>query len=433
MKTLENKLLQEKYYIEHLDNGLKVILIPKNDFYTSYAILSVKYGSKDIEFVPYGKTEMVKSPEGIAHFLEHKLFECDEGVDVTNLFSSLGATVNAFTTIDQTAYLFSTTSDFDKNLELLLNFVQNPYFTDEGIKRERGIIEQELLMYLDNPSNRLYYGILQGFYQNNKIRNEIGGTVESIKEIDKDWLYTCYETFYQPSNMTLVVCGRFGLEQTLELIKKNQANKVFKKALPIIRSKYYEPLEIYQNESFIKMDVKIPRVATGIKFKYDTTNPKDSYKKFISLLMLASLYFDESSAYYEDMLQKGIINNSFGYSINYSKNYGYFYVELDTKQPTVFVNKIKEVFDIIKTVDIKKEDFESMKRTFVAGFISSFNSVEGIADMILYADLEDIDIFDKGEIRFNLTLEDVLNVREMFDTNNLATFTIYPEQENTQE
>lgn len=432
MKILENKLLQEKYYVETLDNGLKVILIPKNDFYTSYAILSVKYGSKDTEFIPYGKTEMVKSPEGIAHFLEHKLFECDEGVDVTNLFSNLGATVNAFTTIDQTAYLFSTTSDFDKNLELLLDFVQNPYFTEEGIIRERGIIEQELLMYLDNPSNRLYYGILQCFYQNNKIRNEIGGTVESIKEIDKEWLYTCYETFYQPSNMTLVLCGRFDLEKTLELVKNNQSSKTFRKALPIIRSTYTEPIEVYQKYSSISMDVKIPRVATGIKFIYNAKDVKDSYKKFISMLMLASLYFDESSLYYEEMLQKGIINNSFGYSINYSKNYGYFYVELDTKHPDAFINKLKEVFDIIKTSDIDNENFESMKRTFIAGFISSFNSVEGIADMILYADNEDIDIFDKGEIRFNITKEDVLNVRKMFDTTQLATFIIYP-KENTQE
>lgn len=427
MKEYKNDLLEEKYYIETLDNGLKLILVPKPEFYTSYGILSVKYGSKDTEFIPYGKTEYVISPEGIAHFLEHKLFERENGIDVTNLFSNLGASVNAFTTIDQTAYLFSTTSDFEKSLELLLDFVQKPYFSKKGINKERGIIEQELMMYLDNPSNRLYYGILQNFYKNNKIKNEIGGTVSSIKEIDETWLYTCHETFYQPSNMTLVVAGRFDINETLKLIKENQSKKEFKPYFKIIRKEVIEPKEINKTFDSIKMDVTIPKVATGIKFKYDNLNPITSYKNFVALWMLVSIYLDESSSYYEELMRQGIINNSFGYSINCTKDYGYFYTELETSDEYNFINKMKEIYEIIKTSNITEKDFDSMKRTMIAGFISSFNSVEGIADMILSADNENIDIFEKGNIRFNITIDDILKARELFDIDNISSFVIYPE------
>ena len=156
MKIFENKKLQEKYYLEILDNGLKVYLMPKDEFHKTYAVFSTKYGSRDIEFIPSGEKTYLKTPEGIAHFLEHKLFENEDGTDASNIFASLGADVNAFTTNYQTSYLFSTTSDVKDNIELLLNFVQKPYFNKDGIERERGIIEQELLMYLDQPQNIQY-------------------------------------------------------------------------------------------------------------------------------------------------------------------------------------------------------------------------------------------------------------------------------------
>ena len=222
MIKFEEKKVNEKFFVEKLDNGLTVIVMPKKGFYKTYAVFSTKYGSQDLEFIPLNEKEYFKSPEGIAHFLEHKLFEKEECTDVANVFASLGADVNAYTTSTNTAYLFSTVDNVYESLETLIDFVQTPYFTDASIEKERGIIEQELLMYLDNPQNILYFATLKGLYKDNTVRNEIGGTVESIKDIDKELLYKCHETFYHPSNMVLVVVGNVNEEEVINFVKENK-------------------------------------------------------------------------------------------------------------------------------------------------------------------------------------------------------------------
>ena len=310
MKIFENKKLQEKYYLEILDNGLKVYLMPKDEFHKTYAVFSTKYGSRDIEFIPSGEKTYLKTPEGIAHFLEHKLFENEDGTDASNIFASLGADVNAFTTNYQTSYLFSTTSDVKDNIELLLNFVQKPYFNKDGIERERGIIEQELLMYLDQPQNIQYYGILKALYKQNNIRNEIGGTIDSIKEINEELLYTCYNTFYHPSNMVLAIVGKFDKDEIIKLIKDNQSKKEFSKPTIIERKYCLEDAMVNQKNSFIDMNVNFPKVSVGLKFPSEKNQPKDFLRKFTALEILIDIYFDESSLYYEEMMNNNIINNS---------------------------------------------------------------------------------------------------------------------------
>src|SRR5690606_13607321 len=206
MEKIHFPQLDEQLYYEKLDNGLDVYLLPKTGFYKTYATFTTKYGSIDNHFVPLGKEEYVKVPDGIAHFLEHKLFEKEDG-DVFQKFSRQGASANAFTSFTRTAYLFSSTSHVEKNLETLLDFVQEPYFTDQTVEKEKGIIAQEIRMYDDNPDWRLYFGMIKNLYEKHPVRIDIAGTVESISAITKDMLYTCYNTFYHPSNMVLFIVG----------------------------------------------------------------------------------------------------------------------------------------------------------------------------------------------------------------------------------
>ena len=410
MKLIENKKIQEKYYIEVLENGLTVFLIPKPQFYKTYAIFATKYGSRDTEFIPRGKNEFIKTPEGIAHFLEHKLFEQADGTDASNIFASYGADVNAFTTNSQTAYLFSTTSDVDKCLELLLDFVQSPNFTREGIIKEQGIIEQELLMYLDQPQNIQYYGILKALYKNNSIRNEIGGTVDSIKEIDEDLLYMCYNTFYHPSNMTLAVIGNFDKDETINLIKNNQKNKVFENNENITRKYTIDEDEINEKNAYIDMNVAIPKATIGIKFPYKKLNPIDSLIRFTSLEILIDLYFSESTEIYEELMNEGYINNSFEYSLYYDETYGHLLLNVDTQSPDRFIEKMKEIFNLIKTSEINSIDFNRIKKLYIARAIKRFNSLEYIANSIIESHMDGYSYFrDKQLIKTFITNDNSSN------------------------
>lgn len=220
MKEIVFEQLNEKLYHETLANGLEVYILPKQGFNKTYATFTTKYGSIDNHFIPLDGGEPLKVPDGIAHFLEHKMFEDEDG-DVFQLFSKQGASANAFTSFTRTAYLFSSTSEVDKNLETLLDFVQHPYFTEKSVEKEKGIIGQEITMYDDNPDWRVYFGIIENMYENHPVRIDIAGTVELIDKITKDLLYKCYETFYHPKNMVLFVIGSLQPDEIIKLVKTN--------------------------------------------------------------------------------------------------------------------------------------------------------------------------------------------------------------------
>lgn len=429
MKKIENKTINEVYYVETLDNGLKVILYPKNDFYRTYAIFATKYGSQDVEFVPLNSDEFIKTPEGIAHFLEHKLFENENGTDASNLFAQNGADVNAFTTVNETAYLFSATSNIEENVELLLNFVQEPCFKKESIDRERGIIEQELLMYLDQPQSVQYYGVLKGMYKENNVRNEIGGTPESIKEINEELLYTCYNTFYHPSNMQFVIVGKFDVEKMIQLIKNNQKTKVFEKAVPIKRRYHLEDQTVNESSSYVEMDVNIPKVSIGLKIPYQNQSAIDNLKLNIALEILTDIYFDEASDNYERLMNENILNNSFNYEDYCEDNYCHVIFTLDTNQPDVYIQKIKEVIDQIKCNSIDEEIFKTYKRLYQARNIKRFNSLEYIANLMVEFEQNSLTLFDLIDTTNNLTIDDVRKAKEHFDSKYLASFIIYPKKQ----
>ena len=212
MEKILFEQLQEELYYEKLANGLDVYILPKQGFNKSFATFTTKYGSVDNHFKSLEKQEFVQVPDGIAHFLEHKLFEKEDG-DVFQQFSKQGASANAFTSFTRTAYLFSSTSEFEQNLTTLIDFVQDPYFSEKTVEKEKGIIGQEINMYDDNPDWRLYFGTIANMYHHHPVKIDIAGTVESIAPITKDMLYECYHTFYHPSNMLLFIIGPVDAER----------------------------------------------------------------------------------------------------------------------------------------------------------------------------------------------------------------------------
>ena len=264
MNKVHFENLQETLYNEKLENGLDVYILPKRGFSKTYVTFTTKYGSIDRTFIPLGKDEEVTVPDGIAHFLEHKLFEKEDG-DVFQEFSVLGGSANAFTSFTRTAYLFSATDKLYENTEVLLDFVQDPYFTKETVEKEKGIIGQEITMYDDQPDWRLYFGMIENMFHEHPVKIDIAGTIESIDEITAEHLYECYETFYHPSNMVFFVVGAVDPEEMMNFIKENQNKKTFSQAAEITRSFPEEPDSVAQTERTLSMDVTKPKLSFGMK------------------------------------------------------------------------------------------------------------------------------------------------------------------------
>ena len=252
MKKIAFDQLKETLYHEKMENGLNVYILPKQGFSKTFATFTTKYGSIDNDFVPLNSTEYNHVPDGIAHFLEHKLFEKEDG-DVFQQFSKQGASANAFTTFNRTAYLFSSTSNVEKNLETLIDMVQSPYFTEKTVEKEKGIIGQEITMYDDNPDWRLYFGVIENMYQHHPVKIDIAGTIESISILQISYLYECYNTFYHPSNMLLFVVGPVDPDQIMNLIRDNQNKKDYKDMSEIKRRFEDEPSKVAEKkEGFYK-------------------------------------------------------------------------------------------------------------------------------------------------------------------------------------
>lgn len=332
MKRIDYDQIQETVYHEKMDNGLDVILIPKAGFQKTYALFSTQFGSIDHHFIPRGKKESVRMPDGIAHFLEHKLFEKEDG-DVFQLFGKQGASANAFTSFTRTAYLFSTTSQLEKNLETLLNFVQDPYFTEQTVEKEKGIIAQEIQMYDDDPDWRVFFGLLENMYPDQPVHIDIAGTVESIQQITPDMLYENYQTFYHPSNMKLILTGKMEPEETMEWIRNNQQRKTFSAPEDIQRiypSNDLSAIVPYRSEY---LQVNRPKVLVGVRGNDSHENDASTIQKRYELHILLKLLFGSTSSNYLSLYDDGLIDDSFSYEYSYEDHFDFIAVGGDTKHP----------------------------------------------------------------------------------------------------
>ena len=290
MEKLYYETIKETLYHEKMDNGLNVYLLPKYGFSKTYGLFSTRFGAIDTQFVPLGQSEMIKTQDGIAHFLEHKMFDMEDG-DAGDKFSLLGASTNAFTSSSRTAYLFSSADRIDECVELLLDFVQSLHLTKESVEKEKGIIGQEISMYDDDPDWRNYFGSIASLYHRHPVKVDIAGTIETVNATTVEMLKECYETFYHPSNMMLFVVGNLEPEKMMALIRQNQAKKQFAPAQEIVRAKIEEPTTVYQKEEILKMDVVMPKLMMGIKINDIPQNGEDKLIKELSMNILLDILF----------------------------------------------------------------------------------------------------------------------------------------------
>lgn len=426
MKKISNSLLNEEYFAYTLSNGLTVYLVPKTKFHRVYGVFATKFGSCDCEFIPRGETKYQTVPLGVAHFLEHKTFEIEGGIDASDIFAELGAETNAFTTYDKTAYMFKATSNINECIETLLDFVQTPYYTLESVEREQGIIEQELRMYLDKPYTVLYNKLLENMYALNHVRNDIGGTVDSIKDIDHEVLNLCFNTFYHPSNMTLSIVGNFDKDEVIKVIKQNQEKKAYDKVADIKRKYYLEDNKVINSDGSSYMDINKPRFGCGVKFDVRGYDSISLYKNMVSLDILMDIFFDQSSNFYNDSLEKNIISNGFNYETYFEPTFAHVLFMSSSEKIDELKAKLKEELLKIASAKIDETVFNRYKKVELANSISRFNSLEYIGNFLIDLDQIKLGIFDTVEIKKNLTLEDIKNVQKLFVEEAITFYTIYP-------
>lgn len=413
MEKIEFAQLQEELYYEKLANGLKVYILPKKGFNKTFCTFTTNYGSVDNTFIPLEGSEFTQVPDGIAHFLEHKLFEKEDG-DVFQDFSKQGASANAFTSFTRTAYLFSSTSNVANNLETLINFVQEPYFTEKTVEKEKGIIGQEITMYDDNPDWRLYFGLIENMYVHHPVKIDIAGTIESISHITKDMLYECYNTFYHPSNMLLFIVGPVDPEEYMAQIRENQSKKDYTNHSEIQRKFKEEPAHVNKDKQVLKMNVHTSKCLVGIKGINVEQSGKEMMKQEWSINLLLDLIFSESSENYQNLFQEGLIDDTFSYDYTQEHGFGFAMIGGDTSDPDRLEAAIKEILMKAKTMDFASETLERTKKKKIGAFLRAINSPEYIANQFTRYAFNEMNLFDVVPAVEEITVEDIKNAANKF-------------------
>ncbi len=411
----EDKALKECLYTAVHDSGLKIAIMPKQGYSKSYAIFGTHFGSVDNLFCAPGKTEKMAIPDGIAHFLEHKLFEQPDGSNVFESYAKHGANANAYTSFHVTAYLFESTQDVEENLSILLDFVQKPYFTDENVAKEQGIIGQEIGMYDDDPDWQLMMGFLGGMFHKHPVRIDIAGTVESISKITKETLYDCYHTFYNLSNMCLFIIGDVDPEKLAGFIDERLLQK--EKAAGEIKRFYGdEPLSVYQKDVRKKLDVSVPMFMLGFKDPDCGYDGKELLKKDLELSIICELLFGKTSSLYTELYEGGYILGGMDSETACEVLYGYVSLSGESRQP----EKVRElVFKGIKKAQdegLCAADVERVCRAMTGQYIRQFNNLNAVAHQYIAQVFNDISLFDFPSVMEEITL-DGLNkrLRSYFD------------------
>lgn len=414
---IENLKVKEKVYIEKLENGLTVMIIPKNNTAKKYMIWGTNFGSIDNNFIAPQEEQATKIPDGVAHFLEHKMFEQENGTNSLDVLSALGVDANAYTTTDHTAYLFETTDNFKPALEELMNYVQNPYFTDENVEKEKGIISQEIKMYDDQPGWQVYMNALKLMYHDNPINIDIAGSVESISKIDKEILYKSYNTFYHPSNMALIVCGDFQPEEILQTIKDNLKKDV-KKQGEIKRIYPQEPENIVAPEKTVTMEVNMPMFTIGFKAKPEQ---EKMVAKHIAVEIILYMLLGKSSDAYQKLYEAGDIISQPQLEYENAKQYAHVLISGQSKNPQNVVKMLKEQIQKYLKSGLDEKHFTRIKKKIYGDYVSEFNEVGSIARMFLADYFKGINSFDYLEEYEQVTVEYANQIlKEVFDLEKMV-------------
>lgn len=401
IEEIKCNITGDHYYKVNHKSGLTIYIYPKDGFKSTYALFGAKYGSINTTF-ENEKGEKIVVPDGIAHYLEHKLFESEDG-DAFVKYAKTGASANAYTSFDKTCYLFSCADNFEESFKILLEFVQDPYFTEETVQKEQGIIGQEIRMYDDDPSWRVMFNLLGAMYKNHPVKIDIAGTVESIAEITPEKLYDCYNGFYNLHNMALVVVGgKAQLESILEQADKylkSSPEKKFESKFP------YEPKEVVTDYVEQKFSVSVPLFYLG--FKEDIQKERLTNKEMAASEIILFAIASSSSKLYEILEERELINNNFEYEHFEGPYYSSVFFGGETKNPKETAKVIREYIDEIRKTGISQEDFEIAKKAVYGDNIASLNRNENIAGIIMDNAFSGRELFDYTECVKNLNLEDV--------------------------
>ena len=402
MKIIENSKVKEKLYVEKLENGLTVMIIPKKGIQKKYVIWGTNYGSNDSKFIVPGENQETEVPKGVAHFLEHKMFEQESGVNSLDTLTALGVEANAYTTNDHTAYLFECTENFYPALDELMNYVQHPYFTDENVEKEKGIIGQEIMMYDDYPEWRVYLNAMEAMYHEHPVKLDITGTIETISHIDKEILYKCYNTFYNPSNMFMVLCGDFEPE---ELMKEVKGRLIDKKANGEIKRIYPEESETIVKEKIEQnMDVSQPLFTIGIKDKVAET--KERVRKHIAIEILLNMIIGKSSELYKELYDEGILFSVPSLDYEFAKDYAHVLITGQSTEPEKVYEQFKNKVLEMKKNPLDTEAFNRIKKRIYGEYVKEYNDTSDIARMFLADFFKGINSFDY--------LEEIVTINEQY-------------------
>ena len=384
MQIIENSQIKEKVYIEKLENGLTIMIIPKSGIQKKYAIWGTNYGSVDNKFIVPGETDVTSVPDGVAHFLEHKMFEQENGTNSLDTLTKLGVNANAYTTTNHTAYLFECTENFYEALDELMDYLQHPYFTDENVEKEKGIIAQEINMYNDYPEWEVYMNAMKAMYHNNPVKIDIAGTVESISKIDTDILYTWYNTFYHPSNMVMCFAGEFEPENLLEEVKKRLLPK--ENEGEIKRIYVSEPEEIVKKEEIKKMEVSMPMFVIGIKDSIKGNNEiveEAIIKRHIAIEIILNLIIGKSSKLYKKLYEQGLLMEEPYLDYEFDKTYRHITITGKSTNPKKILKNIQEEILNLKNNGIDETAFQRIKKMLYGRTVKEFTDVSDICRMFL--------------------------------------------------
>lgn len=396
-------------YHETLDNGLTVQLMPMAGFNKTYAILTTDFGAIDNRFIPQGKDQAITLPAGVAHFLEHKMFEKADH-DAFDLFGKFGADANAFTGYTRTSYLFSTADYLRENLAILLDFVFDPYFTTKTVEKEKGIIGQEIRMYDDDPDWQLYMGTLQNLYPNDPMRLDIAGTVDSIRQITPEDLWAAYNTFYQPSNMNLFVVGRLDPEQTLDWVQEELAKKdLHRTPRPHSLFKLNDPTG-GDVKSFAKIQLPVsrPKMAIGIRGLEQFANGHERLRYKLTTDLLLDVLFDDTSDNFLRLYNAGILDDSFSYNLDMQRGFYFAGVASDTDHQQKFADEMMEILNSADSqIEAGRSRFAAIKRAELGRLIGLLDSPEEVANRYAGRLFGGANLLDEIAILRSITIDDL--------------------------
>ena len=417
MQVIENLKLKEKLYIEKLDNGLTVMIIPKGNTRKKYITWGVNFGSIDNHFINPKTKEEIKIPDGVAHFLEHKMFEQANGTNSLDVLSSIGVDANAYTTNDHTTYLYECNDHFYEALDEFMDYVQNPYYTKENVEKEKGIIAQEIKMYDDHPFWQVYMNAMEGLYKNNPIKIDIAGTVEEINKIDKDTLYNCYNTFYTPSNMLMVISGDFVPEDLLKEIKKRLIKS--DENLEIKRIYPEEPKEINKKQKVVEMDVNNPLFVIGIKDQI-IENKEELVKKHIAIEILLYMLIGKSSKLYQKLYNNNLLIAQPDLDYEFSKQYAHITISGQSNNPEELLEELIKEIEELKKNGIDDKVFTRIKKKIYGGYVTEFDDVSDVSRMFMGDYFKGINSFDYIEMHKQVSKEYTEEIlKEIFDENRM--------------